>query len=194
MAGEAFRRALELSALLHEGQRRKAGPEVPYVAHPLAVASIVLEYGGGEEAAIVALLHDAAEDCGGGPVLDRLRRDFGAAVAEAVAALSDSLETPKPPWRPRKEAYLARLRGASETVRMVAAADAVANLQSLLRAFRLEGEAIWAHFKGGRDGLLWYYRSIAEAIGDLPPRPELLAALVEFESIFSARVTKNYKT
>ena len=40
-------------------------PSTPYVAHLLAVAATVLEYGGDEDLAIAALLHDSVEDQGG---------------------------------------------------------------------------------------------------------------------------------
>jgi len=38
------------------------------------------------------MLHDSVEDRGGRVLLERLRRDFGARVAEIVAACSDSLD------------------------------------------------------------------------------------------------------
>ena len=79
------------------------------MAHLLAVAALVMEYGGNEDEAIAALLHDAVEDQGGEATLEEIRRRFGSAVAEIVEGCTDTLVTPKPPWRQRKEAYLARL-------------------------------------------------------------------------------------
>jgi len=46
---------------LHPTQVRK-GSNIPYVAHLMAVASIVIEHGGTEDEAIAGLLHDAIED------------------------------------------------------------------------------------------------------------------------------------
>ena len=80
---------------------------MPYIAHLLAVTAIVLESGGDEETAIAALLHDAVEDQGGQPTLDRIRREFGERVARIVHECSDADGEPKPPWRFRKEQYLA---------------------------------------------------------------------------------------
>ena len=85
-----FTSALAYAAELHQEQERKVSG-VPYVAHLLRVAGIVLEYGGNEDEAIAALLHDAVEDQGGMPVLDEIRRRFGDTVAETVLGCSDAL-------------------------------------------------------------------------------------------------------
>jgi (p)ppGpp synthase/HD superfamily hydrolase len=96
------------------GQVRK-GTSTPYVAHLLAVAETVLEYGGNEDLAIAALLHDSAEDRGGKARLHDVSNRFGKRVARIVEACSDSLADTgkgerKAVWRKRKEAYLAELR------------------------------------------------------------------------------------
>ena len=103
--------ALAYAATLHADQQRKASGE-PYLAHLLAVAALVMEYGGNEDETIAALLHDAVEDQGGMATLAEIRRRFGPAVAEIVEGCSDTAVTPKPPWRQRKEAYIARLQDA----------------------------------------------------------------------------------
>ena len=61
---DRFDRALLYATHVHGGQMRK-GSTTPYVAHLLAVSATVLEYGGDEDQAIGALLHDTAEDQGG---------------------------------------------------------------------------------------------------------------------------------
>ena len=61
-----------------QGQTRKAST-IPYIAHLMGVASLVLEAGGDEDLAIAALLHDVVEDCGGAPMLKEVRRRFGSA-------------------------------------------------------------------------------------------------------------------
>lgn len=53
-----FPEALLYATQLHALQVRK-GSGVPYIAHLLGVSSLVLEYGGNEDQAIAALLHDA---------------------------------------------------------------------------------------------------------------------------------------
>ncbi len=103
--GPRFERALVFATRKHGGQERKGTP-VPYVSHLLGVAGLVLEAGGDEDLAIAALLHDVAEDCGGIPMLNQVRRRFGKRVAHIVEGCSDAFTTPKPPWRERKEPYI----------------------------------------------------------------------------------------
>jgi (p)ppGpp synthase/HD superfamily hydrolase len=154
-----FREALDWAADLHRSQVRK-GTDIPYVSHLLAVASLVLEHGGDEDAAIAALLHDAAEDQGGAPMLREIRRRFGDEVAHMVEACTDAIESPKPPWRPRKEAYIAALPRKSDSARLVSAADKLHNARAILSDYRRHGEALWERFTGKRE-TLWYYRALA---------------------------------
>ncbi len=153
-----FSQALVYAADAHKDQTRK-GTSVPYVAHVLAVAALALENGANEDEAIAALLHDTVEDCGGEARLSDVRERFGATVADIVWGCSDTMETPKPPWRERKETYLHRLDAESPSVLLVSACDKLHNVRSLLVSVRNDGEAAWARFKGGKAGTLWYYRA-----------------------------------
>jgi GTP pyrophosphokinase len=159
--GPRFRRAFLFAADKHSGQTRKAS-SVPYIAHLMGVASLVLEFGGNEDMAIAALLHDVVEDCGGGPMLKEVGRRFGPRVAKIVDGCTDSYTDPKPAWRERKETYLRHLKKADGETRMVSAADKLNNVRSILSDYREVGESIWARFNGGREGTLWYYRSLVE--------------------------------
>ena len=88
---------------------------------------------------------------------DTLRR-------HAARGLTDTDQTPKPPWRARKEAYLAHLSEASSAVLLVSLADKIHNAGSILRDLRNEGDSVWSRFTGGRDGSLWYYRVLVDAL------------------------------
>jgi (p)ppGpp synthase/HD superfamily hydrolase len=177
---ERFDDALRFASELHRRQLRK-GTDVPYVAHLLSVTALVLEHGGTEDEAIAALLHDAIEDQGGATVGDEIRRRFGDAVVEIVKACSDTDETPKPPWRARKEAYLAHLPDATSSAKLVSAADKVHNARATLADYRARGESVWARFRGGREGTLWYYRELVTVFRGmkLPERTTQLIAELE---------------
>jgi GTP pyrophosphokinase len=181
---ERFEHALLYAARLHVLQRRK-GSGAPYVAHLLGVASLVLEHGGDEDEAIAALLHDAVEDQGGAATREEIRRRFGERVAAIVDGCTDTDQTAKPPWRERKEAYLAHLPTASASVRLVSAADKLYNARSIVSDLRRVGDAVWERFRGGRDGTLWYYRSLVvafQAAGASPLVDELAQVVAELES------------
>jgi (p)ppGpp synthase/HD superfamily hydrolase len=128
----------------------------------MGVASLVLEAGGDEDLAIAALLHDVVEDCGGAPMLKEVRRRFGARVAKVVDGCTDSDTYPKPPWRERKENYIRHLKKADADTRLVSAADKLNNIRSILADYREIGESIWSRFNGGREGTLWYYRTLRD--------------------------------
>jgi (p)ppGpp synthase/HD superfamily hydrolase len=156
-----FEGALILATRLHTNQVRKS-TRIPYVAHLLAVTALVLEDGGDEDQAIAALLHDAVEDQGGIEILDDIGRRFGERVARIVEGCSDSFESPKPPWRERKENYLRHLREADIDILRVSLADKLHNACSILRDLQQHGDVIWERFKGGEDGTIWYYRSLVD--------------------------------
>lgn len=155
-----FESALIYALKMHSKQKRK-GTQIPYIAHLLAVASLVMEDGGDEDQVIAALLHDAPEDQGGLVTLAEIRAKFGEHVADIVRGCTDSFETPKPPWRERKEAYLMHLPEATPEVRRVSLADKLHNTRSILNDLQ-RGESIWGRFSGGKTGTLWYYRSLAD--------------------------------
>lgn len=163
MLTQRFNEALLYAACLHGDQTRK-GSGIPYISHLLAVTGLTLEYGGGEDEAIAALLHDAVEDQGGERTREDILRRFGPAVTAIVDGCTDTNQTPKPPWRDRKEAYIAHLRIAPAAVRLVAACDKLHNARTLVMDYRTQGERIWDRFAGGRDGTLWYYRTLVEVL------------------------------
>jgi len=168
--GPRFLRAFEFAAEKHKYQTRKAST-IPYIAHLMGVASLVLESGGDEDLAIAALLHDVVEDCGGAPMLKEVRRRFGSRVAKVVNGCTDADTYPKPPWRERKENYIDRLREEDADTRLVSAADKLNNVRSILSDYREIGESVWSRFHGKREGTLWYYRTLRdEFLRDKPNR------------------------
>jgi (p)ppGpp synthase/HD superfamily hydrolase len=182
-----FIRALGYAARLHANQIRKR-TERPYIGHLLGVASIVIEYGGDEEMAIAALLHDAVEDQGGLPRLREIGRKFGRRVAEIVDGCTDAYSEPKPPWLERKRAYIARVTKESDEVRLVSAADKLSNARETLHDLRVHGEGIFERFAGKKEGTQWYYRALITAFraaGNNPLVDELDRVVSELEAMTS---------
>jgi (p)ppGpp synthase/HD superfamily hydrolase len=182
---QRYREALAFAYDLHRGQERK-GSGVPYLSHLLAVSALALEHGANEDQAIAALLHDAAEDQGGAAILAEIGTRFGARVAAIVRACTDSLEAEKPPWKERKVRYLAHLAEAPEEAQRVSACDKLHNLRCIVADYRKDGEAVWGRFSGGKDGVLWYYRELANAFpADNPVMPEFRRELRELEALMA---------
>ena len=158
---ERFQDALSYAFTLHAQQKRK-GTGIPYISHLLGVTALVLEDGGNEDQAIAALLHDAVEDQGGLKTLEDIRQKYGHCVAEIVDGCTDAYAHPKPPWKQRKQAYLAHLPQASPDILRVSLADKLHNARSIYVDLQRDGTSTWKRFNGGREGTLWYYRSLLD--------------------------------
>jgi hypothetical protein len=182
--GPRFEDALVYATRTHAPQARK-GTGVPYVAHLLSVAALVVEDGGDEDEAIAALLHDAVEDQGGEARLEEIRTRYGDRVAEIVRECSDTDETPKPAWRKRKTDYIAHVATATPGAVRVSLADKLHNARAVLYDYRALGEELWERFNPEADQL-WYYRSLVAAFRartDGPMVQELDRVVTELEQV-----------
>jgi (p)ppGpp synthase/HD superfamily hydrolase len=162
---DRFTKAADYARTLHI-ERRK-GTDIPYMAHLLGVAALVMGEAGHvdvtEDMVIAALLHDAAEDHGGSTRLQDIEHNFGAEVARMVDGLSDSLaedSAKKDKWEDRKGRYLDRLRGEPVDVQLISAADKLYNARAILDDYRKIGPEVWKRFKRGRDTQIWYFREL----------------------------------
>lgn len=164
----AFAHACEV----HAQQLRKGGT-VPYISHLMAVSALVLEAGGTADEAIAGLLHDALED-GGDPERERayIAEAFGPHVLRIVAALSDAEPVAgevKPPWRERKERYIAHLVETDDrSTALVCLADKFHNLHATLLDIDQHGDAVWSRFNTGPDEQLWYYAELGRVFARGP--------------------------
>jgi (p)ppGpp synthase/HD superfamily hydrolase len=176
LLGERFGDALTYALRHHRTQLRK-GTQVPYAAHLLAVASLVLEMGGDEDEAIGALLHDVVEDGGGAPALEDIRSAFGDRVARIVEANTDAWEEPKPPWPERKRAYIEAIGHKQPDELRVSLADKLHNARSILLDYRTHGEDLWSRFRASEGpAVRGYYRALFEAFS---ARRDALGPLAE---------------
>lgn len=163
MLTQRLGQALALAVQAHDGQMRK-GTAIPYIAHPMGVASIALEFGASEDQAIAALLHDALED-GGPHYAPLIEAQFGAGVLALVQACTDGVPDAsgaKADWGERKRAYLAHLAEAPDKVLLVSGADKLHNARAIVGDLITIGPDLFKRFKAGREGTLWYYRALAD--------------------------------
>lgn len=176
-------RALAVAARCHAGQTRKDDP-TPYIAHPVAVAMIVSDFTDDPDVAVAALLHDVLEDVPPSVYsADDMIAEFGDRVTELVRGVSEDKTAGEvtPPWRVRKEGYLAALAEDSEECLLISAADKIHNLRSMVAAHERLGDDMWGLFNAGPQEKLWFYRSIADAVtrrlGDCAASRELRRAV-----------------
>ena len=173
-----FEDALRFAAELHREQTRK-GTKTPYLTHLMAVASLVGEQTDDEEVVIAALLHDAVEDQGGAKTRQVVAERFGERVASLVDACTDTDVEPKPPWKPRKQAYLAHLADPHTPTEacLISAADKLHNARSIVADLRAHGSSSLEKFKGSPSDIRWYYVSVAEILSARLPKNPLVDEL-----------------
>lgn len=187
LAGGRIVGAMAAAAQIHAQQLRK-GTEVPYVSHLLATCAIALEYGANEDEAIAALLHDAIEDGRPTDVARAIVWSFGDEVGRIVEGCTDADTDPKPPWRPRKEAYLASLAHKDRAVLLVSASDKLHNARCIVRDLHDRRQNLWTSFNAPRGDILWYYRGLVTAYRESPQSNaqlvnELDRTVTEMESL-----------
>jgi hypothetical protein len=134
----------------------------------MAVAGLVMEFGGNEEQAIAALLHDAIEDQSegfGGP--EKLRaeigRRYGPSVLAIINAGTDADKVPKPPWEDRKRAYIAHIPAMPADAALVSICEKVHNARSIVVDYLTLGDVVFERFNAGKDRTLWYYAEVTKA-------------------------------
>lgn len=167
MLTERISQALAVAVEAHTGQKRK-GTDIPYVAHPMGVASIALDHGADEEQAMAALLHDAIED-GGAQYAKLIRDKFGDRVADIVEGCTDGIPDAsgkKEPWKVRKEQYLEHLKDATDDVLLVSGSDKLHNARAIVEDLLRIGSAVYDRFTASQEQTLWYYESLAKVFAE----------------------------
>ena len=184
----------------HVHIERRKGTDIPYMAHLLGVASLVMGEAGHagipvtEEMILAALLHDAAEDHGGLARLRDFEQNVGSNVARMVEGLSDSLtEDPnkKQSWMERKQTYIHRLKAEPADVRLISVADKLYNARTMLEDYREVGPRIWERFKRGRQDQIWYFDellTVYKSTGTCQIVAELERVVNELRQISAAEV------
>ena len=178
--------ALAIALDAHKTQIRK-GTSIPYISHPMAVASIALEFGATEDQAIAALLHDAIED-GGATYAHSIEALFGTYVLTLVQGCTDGIPDQsgeKALWIDRKTAYLEHLQEASDEVLLVSCSDKLHNARAIVSDLITEGPSVFNRFSATTEQTLWYYRQLATIFTNrkTPPAKALESAVSQMEAL-----------
>ena len=124
-----FEKALKIATAAHKGQKRKIGGG-DYIEHPVRVSRRVM----GDDAKIVAILHDVIEDSSV-TAQDLLDAGFSREIVEAVVALS------KIDGEPYKR--FVRRAAKNPLARMVKIADIEDNISDLPEDHTLRKRYTW---------------------------------------------------
>ena len=156
--------AIAFAVKAHDGMRRKKS-DAPYILHPMEAAVIVGTMTDDQNLIAAAVLHDVVEDAG--ITIEEIEEKFGKRVKELVESETEDKRADLPPtvtWRIRKEESLEVLKNTDDIgVLMVWLGDKLANMRSIYRDFKVEGEGMWQRFnQKDVNEQAWYYRSIVK--------------------------------
>lgn len=165
--------ALAAAREAHAGQVRNGSGGMPYIEHPIAVATLLAEHGFGDDVVAAALLHDVVEDSE--TSVAELRERFGERVAGLVDALSDDQAIAD--YRRRKDDHRARVLAAGGDALAIYGADKLTNVGTLRRAYARQGEAVAEEFKVPLDLKCAIWRADLAMLRAQRPQPPFLDRL-----------------
>ena len=173
--------AVAFAAMAHDGMRRKKS-KVPYILHPMEAAVIVGSMSDDQNLIAAAALHDVVEDAG--ITIEEVEERFGKRVRELVESETEDKRADLPPaatWRIRKEESLAVLKNTEDiAVLMVWLGDKLANMRSIYRDWKVEGDAMWQRFnQSDVKEQAWYYGTIVK----LTERLSYTSAWLEYKTL-----------
>ena len=156
-------KAIQFASKAHEGACRK-GTSLPYILHPLEAASIAAQITDDPEVIAAAALHDVVEDTSF--TEKDIRVLFGNRVADLVMFNTEDKRRERPAsetWTIRKQETISHLEQASDDEMIVAFADKLSNLRSMLIDYIREEESFWNRF-AQKDPLkhVWYYSCLLD--------------------------------
>lgn len=152
-------RAISFATVKHDGQKRKVDKE-PFIAHPYRVAMLLKDHNCDNDLVIAGLLHDVVEDTEG--TLKEIEALFGEKVSDLVKAVTE--KDKKLNWETRKERSIATIKNAPSNVKLIACADKIDNLHSILDNQMVYGDSMWHEFERGKTDQQWYYKKMYESI------------------------------
>lgn len=179
---ELIEKALQVASKAHQNQFRK-NTDIPYIAHPAAVGMMVMKAGYDEDVVAAAILHDTVEDTD--LTLEDIEREFGTKIAEIVAGCSEPDKSLS--WQARKEHTIEFLKTAAEDIRVVACADKLHNIRSIIKDYQQLGDKVWERFNAGKEKQKWYYTHIADSLGSQSKFPMLEQLKIEVDTLFNTR-------
>lgn len=176
-----FEKAVIYATNAHNGQTRK-GTNLPFIIHPMEVASIVAAMTLDENMMCAAVLHDVVEDCKDVSIED-IRREFGNIIASYVYHESEDKDKT---WVERKGHTIDFLKTkASRNAKILALGDKLANIRAISRDYKILGEELWQRFNmKDKKMQAWYYQGMIEGFEELKEYHEFTEYCYLVEQVF----------
>ncbi|HEY9774720.1 MAG TPA: HD domain-containing protein [Planktothrix sp.] len=121
-------RALKFASIKHTKQRRKGSSDIPYINHPIEVATILSTVGSVQDASTLAaaILHDTVEDTDTTP--EEIENEFGSDIRKIVMECTDDKTLGK---QDRKRAQIETAPHKSGQAKLVKMADKISNVSAM---------------------------------------------------------------
>ncbi len=158
-------KAARIAAVSHKEQLRKT-EDSPYIVHPFMVALKLVKYNFPEKVIAAALLHDVLEDTDYPE--EKLREEVGDEVVDIVKSVTNDESLP---WEEKKRQYVDLVRAGSEEAKMVAVADKIHNLETLMVAHDEQGPDVWNNFNRGKDKKVWFEMEVLKMLKETCNHP-----------------------
>jgi len=153
----------------HKNTHRKSST-IPYIVHPLDVASTLMKNNAPEHVVIAGWLHDIVED--EDVPLSDIRDKFG----EEVATLVDEAFEPEElinadrgkskTWPERKAHTIDFIKNADRDMKLLSCADKLANIRDIIKDYDRLGDGVCDIFNASKDSVARYYISMLDAFGN----------------------------
>lgn len=166
--------AIHLASVTHEGQTRKSSG-LPYIIHPLTVATILARTGASEDVVVAGVLHDTVEDSDGRVTLDAIAEQFGAYVSKLVGEVTE--QDKSLPWDVRKQQALDHIPQMSQDALLLKSADVLANTADMAEMVASGSDEVWQKFNGTKEQTLHNRQKVVEALARAWPENPLLPEL-----------------
>ncbi|MCD4730697.1 MAG: HD domain-containing protein [Bacteroidales bacterium] len=176
--------AFEFAYAAHKGAFKKS-TTIPYIVHPLDVASNLMKNNAPNDVVVAGLLHDVVEDTHF--TLSNIRDRFGDDVATLVNGASEPEELVNADdgkgknWREQKVHSIEFIKDASHDIKLLTCADKLANIRDIIRDYDRLGEDVWKRFNAPKDSHTWYYGSMLEAFNEEDGSINDMPAFKEYE-------------
>jgi guanosine-3',5'-bis(diphosphate) 3'-pyrophosphohydrolase len=130
MSAQKIFKALEFASWQHRFQRRKGFVKIPYINHPIKVASLLTKMNDNplEEMILAAILHDVVEDTGA--TIEEIKEMFGEKTAIIVSEVTDDMTLPS---GIRKKRQVLKAPMLSPEAKQIKIADKICNIHDLLK-------------------------------------------------------------
>ncbi len=155
--------AIRAASILHKDQVRKGSAPLPYISHLVATAFIAADYTENEDVIIATLLHDTLEDTD--YTADELEDDFGGVVRELVETVTEPTRESSS-WEDRKNTYIKQIKQGSEEAAIVAAADKIHNLRSIVEDYYDDHQRYIADFGGSLEKRIEIYQKLSNVLNN----------------------------